>query len=184
MLRYGQTIEEKGLRQEVEQACGVDLDLCYECGKCSGGCSTGHHYDFTPRKIIQLVRLGKPRSIEDKLLNMDALSICVSCRLCVERCPSGIDIPGIIDYLRERALRQAVPPKRVKVDLFNTLFLEEISRRGRVSELSLMARFKMKTRDLTSDAATGMRLFLRGKLKLLTPGVRGRGEVKKSLGER
>ena len=91
---------------------------------------------------------------------------------------------GIIDYLRERALRQAVAPKRVKVDLFNTVFLEEISRRGRVSELSLMARFKMKTRDLTSDLATGMRLFLKGRLKLLTPGVRGLSEIKKSLGER
>jgi heterodisulfide reductase subunit C len=181
MLRYGKTLEEeKGLRREVELACGVDLGLCYECGKCSGGCSTGHHYDFTPRKIIQLVRLGK----EDMLLNMDALSICVSCRLCVERCPSGIDIPGIIDYLRERALRQGVPPKRAKVELFNTLFLEEISRRGRVSELSLMARFKLKTSDLTSDAATGMRLFLKGKLKLLTPRVRGLSEIKKSLGER
>src|SRR5512137_1472423 len=102
MLRYGKTIEEKGLRQEEELACGVDLDACYECGKCSGGCSTGHHYDFTPRKIIQLVRLGA----EETLLNLDALSICVSCRLCVERCPSGIDIPAIIDYLREKALRQ------------------------------------------------------------------------------
>jgi heterodisulfide reductase subunit C len=169
------------LREQIEQACGVDIDLCYECGKCSGGCSTGHHFDFTPRKIIQMIRLGDAVSIERRLLHMDALSICVSCRLCRERCPSGIDIPRIIDYLRETALARGAAPKRPDVDLFNRLFLAQIERRGRVSELSLIARFRMETAGLWSDFATGVRLLLRGKLRPFTPGVRARGEVRKGL---
>ncbi len=174
------TASENKLREEIERACGVDLDLCYECGKCSGGCSTGHHYDFTPRKIIQMIRLGNVESA-DKLLQMDALSICVSCRLCLERCPSGIDTPKIIDYLREMAIKREVAPKRPGVDLFNTLFLDEIARRGRVSELSLIARFKIKTGDLWSDLETGIRLLFKGKLNPFTPGVKARGQIRKGL---
>lgn len=171
---------ENSFRQEVEQACGVDLDLCYECGKCSGGCSTGHHFDFTPRKIIQMIRLGDAGAVK-KLLRMDALSICVSCRLCLERCPSGIDAPKIIDYLRETARRRNVPPKRPDVELFNRLFLDEIARRGRVSELSLIARFKIRTGNLWSDFGTGIRLLLRGKFNPFAPGVRRRDQVRKGL---
>lgn len=175
------TSAENKLREQVEQACGVDLDLCYECGKCSGCCSTGHHFDFTPRKIIQMIRLGDAGPIQRRLLRMDALSICVSCRLCQERCPSGIDTPKIIDYLRETAVIRGAAPKRPDVDLFNRLFLEEIGRRGRVSELSLIARFRMKTAGLWSDFGSGVRLFLRGKLRPFTPGVRARSEVRKGL---
>jgi heterodisulfide reductase subunit C len=175
------TASENRLRKEIEEACGVDLDLCYECGKCSGGCSTGHHFDFTPRKIVQMIRLGDSRPVEAKLLQMDALSICVSCRLCLERCPSGIDIPKILDYLREKVVSRGIAPRRPEVDLFNRLFLDEIARRGRVNELSLIARFKMKTRDLWSDFSTGIRLLIRGKLKPFAPGVKARDQVGKCL---
>lgn len=182
-LRIGRS--ENKLRAEIERACGVDLDLCYECGKCSGGCSTGHHFDFTPRKIIQMIRLGNLEPIETrllpKLLRMDALSICVSCRLCLERCPSAIDTPKIIDCLREMAVKRQIAPKRPAVDLFNTLFLDEITRRGRVSELSLIARFKMKTSDLWSDLGAGLRLLLKGKLNPFAPGVKARDQVRKAM---
>lgn len=171
------TLSDNRLRREIEQACGVDLDLCHECGKCSGGCPTAHHFDFTPRKIIQMVRLGA----EEKLMNIDALSICISCHLCAERCPAGINIPEIIDCLRERALRGGVPPKRPRVELFNKLFIDEISRRGRVSEIFLIARYKLKTGDMWSDFRTGLRLFFKGKLKLFTPGVKGTGQVREIL---
>jgi len=179
------TASENKLRAEIERACGVDLDLCYECGKCSGGCSTGHHFDFTPRKIIQMIRLGDFESVEarllPKLLQADALSICVSCRLCLERCPSGIDTPKIIDYLREMAIRRGIAPKRPRVDLFNALFLDEIARRGRISELSLIARFKMKTSDLWSDIGTGIRLLFKGKLNPFAPGIKAGDQIRKGI---
>lgn len=169
------TASDNAIRKEIELACGVDLSACYECGKCSGGCSTGHHFDFTPRKIVQMARLGA----EDKLLRLDALSICISCRLCLDRCPSGIDIPRIIDFLRERAARQNTVPKRPRVDLFNRLFLEEIYRRGRVSELYLMARFKIKTRHFREDMATGLKLLFKGKLNPFTRKVKQWGPIRR-----
>lgn len=163
------------LQKEIEQACGVELDRCYECGKCTGGCSTGHLLDFTPRKVVQLVRLGA----EDRLLRIDALSLCIACQLCVDRCPSGIDIPRIIDYLRQKAVRQGVAPQRGKVCLFNRLLLQNIKRRGRISELLLMTSFKLKTREYTKDAAIGWELFLKGKLRLFAPKVKGAENMRK-----
>lgn len=157
------------LQVEIEQACGVEIDRCYECGKCTGGCSTGHMLDFTPRKIVQLIRLGA----EELLLRIDTLSLCVSCQLCVDRCPSGIDLPRIIDYLRQKAAQQGIAPQRGKVYLFNKLFLEFIKRRGRISELLLMSSFKLNTGEYTKDAALGWKLFLKGKLRLFAPKVKG-----------
>src|SRR5664279_5893098 len=91
------------LQVEVEEALGLDLDQCLECGKCTGGCSTGAMFDYTPRKIVQLVKLGA----EDTLLHMDALSICVGWGLCRDRCPVRIDVAAILDYFRGKARAQA-----------------------------------------------------------------------------
>jgi len=171
------TASDNMIRKEIELACGVDLDSCYECGKCSGGCSTGHHFDFAPRKIVQMAKLG----VEEKLMNLDALSICISCQLCLDRCPSGIDIPRIIDFLREKAARRNAVTKHPRVDLFNTLFLEEIFRRGRISELSLMTRFKIKTGNFREDMATGLKLFFKGRLKPFTRKVKQWGSIRRNF---
>jgi len=50
-LRLNQV--DSSLQEEIKQACGVDVELCLECGKCTGGCSNAHIFDLTPRKIVQ-----------------------------------------------------------------------------------------------------------------------------------
>ncbi len=147
---------------EVEDALELELDQCLECGKCTGGCSTGTLFDYTPRKIVQLVKLGA----EDTLLRMDALSICVGCGLCRDRCPVGIDVAAILDFFRGKARQQGIPATRHDVELFNGLFLDGVRNRGRISELALVVRFNLRTRQYLKDADLGARLFRRGKLKL------------------
>jgi heterodisulfide reductase subunit C len=166
---------ESPLNRELKDLFGIDVDTCLECGKCSGGCSNGHVFDYTPRKIVQLVKLGA----EDTLLKMDALWICLSCQLCLDRCPSGIDIPRILDYLREKARRKAVPATRPAVGLFHDLMLEQIRMRGRVSEVGLMLQFKAATGEYRKDAGIGVKLFLKGKLNPFSPAVKGVDEVRR-----
>lgn len=149
------------LQEEIKLECGVDIELCMECGKCSGGCSNAHIFDFTPRKVVQLVKIGD----EETLLKMDALSTCVSCHLCVDRCPSQIDIPRIIDYLREKAYKQGIEPTRKNVQLFNELMLDYVHKIGRVAETPLMIRFNFKTGQYFKDAEMGRKMFFKGKLK-------------------
>jgi heterodisulfide reductase subunit C len=163
------------LEQEVKELLGIDVNTCMECGKCTGGCSNGHLFDFTPRKIVQLVKLGA----EQTLMNMDALWICLSCHLCIDRCPSGIDIPRILDYFREKARRSGIPATRQAVSLFHELMLEQIRNRGRVSEVALMMRFNSATGRLTKDAGIGLKMFLKGMLNPFPSSVRDRKAVRR-----
>ena len=158
------------LQVEVEDALDLDLSQCLECGKCTGGCSTGALFDYTPRKVVQLVKLGE----EETLLRMDALSICVGCGLCRDRCPVGIDVAAILDYFRGKARLHGIAATRPQVELFNGLFLEGVRNRGRISELHLVARFNLRSRRYLKDADLGAQLFRRGKLKLFGRRVKDR----------
>jgi len=171
---------DSALQRELKEKIDIDIETCLECGKCSGGCSNGHIFDYTPRKIVQLVKLGD----EETLAGMDALWICLSCQLCLDRCPSGIDIPRILDYLREKAVTRGVKASRPDVHLFMELMLEEVRDKGRVSEVPLMIRFKKKTGQYLKDAGLGLRMFLKGKLSPFPSRMQKPEGLKKLLSER
>ncbi len=171
---------DNALQREVREKIDVDIETCLECGKCSGGCSNGHIFDYTPRKIVQMVKLGD----EETLAGMDALWVCLSCQLCLDRCPSGIDIPRILDYLREKAVQKGVQATRPHVHLFMGLMLEQAREKGRVSEVPLMIRFKKKTGQYLKDARLGLRMFLKGKLSFSPSRMKKPEDLKKCLGER
>lgn len=156
------------LQEEIKEACGVDIEMCLECGKCSGGCSNAHIFDFTPRKMVQLVKLGD----EERLLHMDALWTCVGCQLCVDRCPSHIDIPSIMDHMREKAKRNGIKAKRDSIEIFYDLMLESIRKTGRVAEAPLTIKHNLRTRQYLKDADLGRQMFFKGKLKPFSPKVK------------
>ena len=162
------------LQKEIREKCGVDVELCMECGKCSGGCSNGHIFDYTPRKVVQLVKLNA----EDTLINMDALWICLSCHLCSDRCPSGIDTPRILDYMREKAYRKGVTT-RPKIRLFNELMLSSVQKSGRISELPLVFKYNWMSGQYMKDAILGLKLLFKGKLSFYSPGVKAKEDIRR-----
>lgn len=165
---------DSSLQKEISEACRVDIEMCLECGKCSGGCSNTHIMDFTPRKIIQLIKLGK----KEILLRSEALWVCVGCQLCLDRCPSGIDIPRIVDYLREQSYDRGIKPARENVALFNELMLASVYKAGRVSEALLILKFNLRSKQYFKDAGLGGRMFLKGKLNPLVPKVKGAASLR------
>ncbi len=71
-----------------------------------------------------------------------------------------------MDVLREVSLREGFVKERGIAD-FHRIFLGNIKRWGRQHELSLILKLKLKARDLFSDLLPGIKMLMKGKLKLL-----------------
>ena len=159
---------------EVVRASGVDLQACYQCQKCSAGCPVVEAMDLLPNQILRHIQYGH----REKVLGAKTLWICASCYACSVRCPNDIDIAKIMDTLRHLAIRSGIKPGEKDIPVFHSVFLDEIKSRGRIHELSLILRFKLKTRDFLKDAGLGWKMFRVGKIKLLPSTLRGGKEIK------
>ncbi len=89
--------------QQVEEISGQDLLACNQCGKCSAGCPIVGTMDILPSQILRMTQLG----MEDAL-DSNTIWICASCLTCVARCPKGVDLPRLMEALRQIALRQGI----------------------------------------------------------------------------
>jgi heterodisulfide reductase subunit C len=91
------------LVQDVEEISGEDLLACNQCGKCSAGCPVAAAMDLLPSQVIRLAQLGM-----EEVLESHTIWICASCLTCVSRCPKGVDLPRMMEALREISLRAGV----------------------------------------------------------------------------
>jgi heterodisulfide reductase subunit C len=94
--------------RQVEEISGQDLLACNQCGKCSAGCPIVAVMDILPSQIIRMAQLGM-----EEVLDSSTIWICASCLTCVTRCPKGVDLPRLMEAMRQIALRQGV----AKLDL-------------------------------------------------------------------
>ena len=152
---------------------GINVQDCYQCQKCSAGCPVAFAMDYKPNQVMQMVLLG----MKERVLSCKTIWVCASCYTCSTRCPNDIDIAKVMDWLRQSALREGVVPAEKEVALFHAAFLDSIRSHGRVHELGMMARYKMKTGKFFDDFKLGWKMFSRGKLKLLPSGVRKKKEI-------
>jgi len=94
--------------RQVEEISGQDLLACNQCGKCSAGCPIVAAMDVLPSQVIRMAQLGMEEVLETK-----TIWICASCLTCVARCPKGVDLPRLMEALRQIALRKGA----AKLDL-------------------------------------------------------------------
>jgi heterodisulfide reductase subunit C len=78
------------------------LNLCFQCGTCTGSCASGRFTAFRTRKIVRKAQLG----LKDQILDSPDLWMCTTCYTCLERCPRGVEIPDIIFLLRNLAVKE------------------------------------------------------------------------------
>jgi heterodisulfide reductase subunit C len=172
----------------AEKLAGGNLSpaACYQCKKCSSGCPLTCAMDLLPHQVILLALLGQ----EDKVLGSNTIWVCSSCETCTTRCPNGIDIAGVMDWLKEEALKRGIPLPQPEVAAFHRYFLESIKAGGgRVSEGALVRRFtlfkmrrKFDIQELKGNMKLGWQLFKRGRLRLLgAQAPKGQAEIKELL---
>ncbi len=87
--------------QKVIKGGGKTVNLCFQCGTCTGSCPSGRQTAFRTRKVIRQAQLGFP-----EVLDSDELWMCTTCYTCQERCPRGVEIVDIIMSLRNMAVKK------------------------------------------------------------------------------
>lgn len=139
--------------------------------------------DIAPNQVIRLVQNGQT----DKALRSAAIWKCLSCFTCSSRCPQHVDCAGVLDALRRTAAAEGIHAEtETRTYIFNTAFLHNIRRHGRLNEIELIGLFKTRAMladpDLSflfKDASLAPALRRKRKLHLTQDGVRDRDIVRR-----
>jgi heterodisulfide reductase subunit C len=177
----------QSLRPQVSMAgrlatSHLTVTLCFQCRKCSGGCPLTFAMDIFPDQIIRLALLGQ----EDMVLSSRTIWVCSACETCTSRCPNGIDIAGVMDWLKQEAIKKGKALPEEDVVEFHRLFLGSIrASGGRLSEARLLRRFnfyKLRRQaniaELKQIMRLGWKLWKRKRVRLTgPPALRGKAEI-------
>jgi heterodisulfide reductase subunit C/quinone-modifying oxidoreductase subunit QmoC len=68
-----------------------------------------------------------------------------------------------------------------RVQAFHEAFMKAIRTHGRVHEIEMIARYKLKTGTFLEDMQLGREMFTRGRIRLIPERIRARKEVRRLL---
>ena len=170
----GSEVCDQAFAQKVKELSNSDLDRCYQCYTCTAGCPVAYAMDYYPHQIMRMVQLG----VKERVLSCSTIWLCAACETCATRCPNEIELVNVMDTLREMALEEGVEVKEKEIVSMHKTFLLLVKSWGRQHEISLLVLLKMKTKEFLKDMILGMRMFLKGKLKILPHKIKGVEEVK------
>jgi heterodisulfide reductase subunit C len=167
------------LKARVEQATGVRLNHCYQCGKCAAGCPVAQDMDLTSCQILRLVQLGDP-ALDKQALQSQGIWMCLACETCSTRCPQEVEVPKVMDFLRTEAVAKGLAhPKSRDILAFHRAFMDSVRTTGRLYEIGLVADYKARSRHFLKDVTLAPKMFTRGKLPLVPHLIKGREAMKR-----
>ncbi|MDR2520817.1 MAG: (Fe-S)-binding protein [Bacteroidales bacterium OttesenSCG-928-I14] len=163
------------LRVKVSNSIGINVDKCYQCGKCSAGCPVSGNMDFTSSVMMRMIQIGE-EIIDKQILRSQTIWVCISCGICLSRCPMEIDIPEIIDYLRQCSLEKKMQNKKSERNIipFHYSFLNSIKYTGRIYEIGVAVEYKLRTFNFFQDLSLAFYMFIKGKLPLFPNIIKNR----------
>jgi heterodisulfide reductase subunit C len=131
--------------------------------------------DYFPNQIIRLVQLG----MKDEALESSTIWICVGCHTCSIQCPQAIDIPSVMDALRQMAIEQGVKVSQPHILNFHKEVINSIRRHGRTHKLEIMMRYKLSRKDWFADMDVGLKMLQKRKLDLMPSKIDRISEIRK-----
>jgi hypothetical protein len=91
-----------------------------------------------------------------------------------------IDIPSMMDYLRQRSISEKKVNRKAKNILaFHNAFLDSIKLTGKLHEIGLVIGYKLRSLNLMQDISLAPKMLFRGKLPILPETVRGVSQIRK-----
>lgn len=163
---------------KIKAATGVDVDMCYQCGKCSAGCVLAGDMDYPSSVVMRMLQTDDAENYH-KILSSNAIWLCQNCENCIGRCPKEVDIPKVMDYLRAESIKAGcVSPKAKPILSFYKSFLGAVKMSGRLSEVFMTIGFKMRTMRLWQDVKLVPSMLAKGKLNFLPDTIKDTKKIK------
>jgi heterodisulfide reductase subunit C len=163
----------------IRKDLGINLDRCYQCGKCAAGCPMATEMDLTSCQILRLLQFKDPQW-DRKVLESEGIWLCLTCEACATRCPQEVEITRVMDFLRsEAAARGLAHPRSRDILAFHRAFMDSVRETGRLYEVGLVADYKARSLHLAKDVSLAPKMWLRGKLPLLPHLIKGRDAMKR-----
>jgi len=179
LIKYEGDLDQ-GFGAEIARlAHGEKLFTCIQCGTCSATCPVSAFMDFTPRRIIAMVRAG----FKEEVLRSFTIWLCASCYSCTADCPRQIKITDVMYALKQLAIKEGVYPKRFPTPVMAQEFYKIVGKKGRNSEGKLMMKIALKTNPfrLLRYANVGLKLFRTGRVTLREESIQNHREIQTLL---
>jgi heterodisulfide reductase subunit C len=90
--------------KKIIELGGGDVQVCLQCGNCTGVCPVSMKTENKVRNIIKMCQMG----LKNKVLSTPW--VCATCYRCFEHCPSGMNPAELIVALRHIVVRELGPP--------------------------------------------------------------------------
>jgi len=180
LAREAGAVAEESLTVALLRQTGVEAARCYQCGKCSAGCPLVNDMDITSSGVMRMLQTEDP-ALEREVLRSEAIWLCASCEMCISRCPMQVDIPKVMDFMRQRSLARGMQNRKAarSIVAFHRSFLDIVRATGRSYEIGMVADYKMRSGKLWQDVMLAPAMFFKGKLPLLPEMVKGASGIRR-----
>ena len=163
------------MREILEDTPGGDprLEMCIQCGTCSGSCPSGADMDYSPRRIFAMIEAG----MREEVLRANTFWYCVSCYYCFVRCPQEVKITDIMYTLKRKAIREGYYKESSASEApdFSETFVEAVFKYGRSFELGLATRYHLRHHPIDAvkmAAGMGLTMLRKGRMDLTPRRIR------------
>lgn len=155
------------------------ISSCIQCGTCSGTCPLSIYMDYTPRKVIALIREG----FREEALSCKTIWLCASCYSCAALCPQQIHITDVMYSLKREAIQEKKYPARFPIPVLAQEFFRYVKAWGRNAEVPVVLRMALKSNPfiLLTMVRSGWQLFRAGRISLKGERIKRTGELHRAL---
>lgn len=161
--------------EEIQNYSGINVYNCYQCGKCSAGCTVSSFIEESPTRLIRLIQLGQKEAVYKSRTPY----ICATCVTCTSRCPMEIDVAKLMETIRISAKKEGIEPPVKEVPAFAKAFLTPIKWGGKSFELGMMIGYKLKTMTPFTDVELSPVMLKNNKLPFIPGKVKNTERIKK-----
>lgn len=130
------------LLREVKAIAGPHRpEYCYQCAKCTSGCTANKVLpDYKPHLIVALTKLGRV----EELLKSGIVWACTECLKCTEHCPQDVAPADVVLALKNIAVRMGIEPPKAVAEM-----ARNVVETGRIfTPMEVMTKdFELVTRD-------------------------------------